>query len=88
MEIEAKFRIEGKQVFADLLRLASIGPFLLRAADVPEDQRSRLEVMRTGSASFKAVAEASRNRGGPWTKVAAGHVDLCNVPIPVRRQGS
>jgi peptidylprolyl isomerase len=58
------------------------------AADVPEDQRSRLEVMRTGSASFKAVAEASRNRGGPWTKVAAGHVDLCNVPIPVRRQGS
>lgn len=58
------------------------------AADVPADQRSRLEVMRTDSASFKAVAEAARNRGGPWTKVAAGHVDLCNVPIPVRQQGS
>ncbi|WBS02146.1 peptidylprolyl isomerase [Pseudoduganella sp. SL102] len=58
------------------------------AADVPEAQRSKLEVMRTGSASFKAVAEAARNRGGPWTKVAAGHVDLCNVPIPVRQQGS
>jgi peptidylprolyl isomerase len=58
------------------------------AADVPEAQRSRLEVMRTDSASFKAVAEAARNRGGPWTKVAAGHVDLCNVPIPVRQQGS
>jgi peptidylprolyl isomerase len=58
------------------------------AADVPEDQRARLEVMRTDSASFKAVAAAQRNRGGPWTKVAAGHVDLCNVPIPVRQQGT
>ncbi|QBE64530.1 peptidylprolyl isomerase [Pseudoduganella lutea] len=58
------------------------------AADVPEAQRSKLEVMRTASASFKAVAEASRNRGGPWTKVAAGHVDLCNVPIPVRQGGT
>jgi peptidylprolyl isomerase len=54
------------------------------AADVPETERSKFEVMRTESASFKAVTEAQRNRGGPWTKVAAGHVDLCNVPIPVR----
>lgn len=58
------------------------------AADVPEEQRSKLEILRTDSASFKAVAEAQRNRGGPWTKVAAGHVDLCNVPIPVRQQGA
>jgi peptidylprolyl isomerase len=58
------------------------------AADVPEAQRSRFEVMRTDSASFRAVAEAARNRGGPWTKVAAGHVDLCNVPIPVRPVGT
>ncbi|WUR12511.1 peptidylprolyl isomerase [[Empedobacter] haloabium] len=58
------------------------------AADVPEEQRSKLEILRTDSASFKAVAEAQRNRGGPWTKVAAGHVDLCNVPIPVRQQAS
>jgi peptidylprolyl isomerase len=57
------------------------------AADVPEAERSKLEVMRTDSASFKAIAEAQRNRGGPWTKVVAGHVDLCNVTIPVREQG-
>lgn len=56
------------------------------AADVPAAERSRLEVMRTDSASFKAVAEAQRNRGGPWTKVAAGHVELCNVTLPVREQ--
>lgn len=56
------------------------------AADVPEAERSRLEIMRTESASFKAVAEAQRNRGGPWTKVAAGKIDLCSAPIPVREQ--
>ncbi|MDY0961384.1 peptidylprolyl isomerase [Massilia sp. CFBP9026] len=56
------------------------------AADVPAAERSKLEVMRTESAAFQAVIEAQRNRGGPWTKVAAGAIDLCNVPIPVREQ--
>jgi cyclophilin family peptidyl-prolyl cis-trans isomerase len=55
-------------------------------ADVPEAERSKFEVMRTDSASHKAAVEAQRNRGGPWTKVAAGHIDLCNAPIPVREQ--
>ena len=32
----------------------------------------------------EAAVEAQRNRGGPWTKVPAGHVELCNAPIPVR----
>ena len=54
------------------------------AADVPEGERSKLEVMRTDSAAFQQAVEAQRNRGGPWTKVAAGHIDLCNAPIPVR----
>lgn len=56
------------------------------AADVPEAERSRFEVMRTDSATYQAVVEAQRNRGGPWTKVAAGKIDLCNAPIPVREQ--
>ena len=54
------------------------------AADVPPEQRAKLEVMRTDSAAYQAVLEAQRNRGGPWSKVAAGHIDLCNAPIPVR----
>jgi cyclophilin family peptidyl-prolyl cis-trans isomerase len=56
------------------------------AADVPEAERSRFEVMRTDSAIYQAVVEAQRNRGGPWTKVAAGKIDLCSAPIPVREQ--
>ena len=54
------------------------------AADLPPEQRSNFEVMRTDSASYQAAVEAQRNRGGPWTKVAAGYIDLCNAPIPVR----
>jgi peptidylprolyl isomerase len=56
------------------------------AADVPEAERSKFEVMRTETATYKAAVEAQRNRGGPWTKVAAGHIDICNAPIPVREQ--
>ena len=54
------------------------------AASVPFAQRANLEVMRTDSAAYQAVLEAQRHRGGPWSKVTAGHVDLCNAPIPVR----
>jgi peptidylprolyl isomerase len=56
------------------------------AADVPEAERSKFEVMRTETATYKAAVEAQRNRGGPWTKVAAGAIDLCKAPIPVREQ--
>jgi peptidylprolyl isomerase len=53
-------------------------------ADVPAAERSHFEVMRTDTATFQAAVEAQRNRGGPWTKVAAGYIELCNVPLPVR----
>lgn len=54
------------------------------AADLPLAERSRLEVMRTDGPAFQAVLNAQRNRGGPWTRFAAGKVDLCNAQIPVR----
>ena len=54
------------------------------AADVPEAERSNYEVMRTETATYKAVVEAQRNRGGPWTKVPAGYIELCNAPLPAR----
>ena len=54
------------------------------AADVPAAQRTQLEVMRTDGPAYQQVLAAQRNRGGPWTKFAAGKVDLCNAQIPVR----
>jgi peptidylprolyl isomerase len=54
------------------------------AADVPLAERSALEIMRTDTPAFAAVIEARRNRPEAFFKVPAGHIDLCNVPIPVR----
>jgi peptidylprolyl isomerase len=56
------------------------------AADVPAAERSRLEVMRTDTPTFEALVESRRNRQDDWYKVPAGHIELCNVPIPVRPQ--
>ena len=54
------------------------------AADVPEAQRTPLQLLRTDTPLFTAVVEARRNRRDDWYKVPAGHIDLCNVPLPVR----
>lgn len=54
------------------------------AADVPAAERSDLEVLRSDSASFAAVAEARRNRHDDWYVAPARYIELCNVPIPVR----
>ena len=40
--------------------------------------------MRTDSAVFQKLIEMRRNRRDAWYKVPAGHIDLCNVPLPVR----
>ena len=58
------------------------------ASEVPAAQRSALEVLRTDSATFEAVTEARRNRRDDWYKVPAGHIDLCNVPLPTREAGA
>jgi len=54
------------------------------AADLPESERTPLEVLRTDTGTFAAYVEARRNRHEGWFKVPAGRVDVCNVPIPVR----
>ncbi len=54
------------------------------AADVPPAQQTPLEVLRTDTKTFAALVEARRFRKESWFKFSSGHVDLCNVPLPVR----
>lgn len=54
------------------------------ATDVPEAERTPLQVMRTDSPSFAQYVAARRNRREDWFKVPAGFIDVCNVPIPTR----
>ena len=54
------------------------------ASDVPEAQRTPLQLLRTDSRAFIDATEARRNRVDGFYTVPAGHIDLCNVPLPVR----
>jgi peptidylprolyl isomerase len=54
------------------------------ASEVPEEVRPRIEVLRTDTATFRDATEARRNRVDEFYRRPAGHVDLCNEPVPVR----
>ena len=58
------------------------------ASDVPESERTKLEVLRTDTPTFVALIEARRNRSDEWYKHPAGFIDVCSVPIPVRVVGA
>ncbi|MFN3702270.1 peptidylprolyl isomerase [Thermomonas sp.] len=54
------------------------------ASEVPEAQRTPLQLLRTDSQAFIDATEARRNRVDDFYTQPAGHIDLCNVPLPVR----
>jgi peptidylprolyl isomerase len=54
------------------------------AADVPAAERTNLQVLRTDTKLFTRIVESRRNRRDDWYLVPAGHIDLCNITIPVR----
>jgi len=54
------------------------------AADVPEAERSKLQLLRTDTPTFMDLIESRRNRREEWFKVPAGRIEVCNVPLPVR----
>jgi peptidylprolyl isomerase len=54
-------------------------------SEVPPTQRLPLEVLRTDTPLFQKYLDARRNRREPWFIDPVGHVEICNVPIPVRR---
>ncbi|HET7655905.1 MAG TPA: peptidylprolyl isomerase [Luteimonas sp.] len=53
-------------------------------SELPEAERPPLQVLRTDTPLFAELVEMRRNRRDGWYKVPAGHIDLCNVPLPVR----
>lgn len=54
------------------------------ASTLPPDQRLRLQVLRTDTPLFQAYVESRRHRRESWFLDPVGHVELCNVAIPVR----
>lgn len=54
------------------------------ASDMPAAQRPHLQVLRTDTASWTSYVDLRRNRRDPWFLDPTGHVELCNVGVPVR----
>ncbi|MBV9912683.1 MAG: peptidylprolyl isomerase [Sinobacteraceae bacterium] len=53
-------------------------------ADVPVAEQIPIQVLRTDTRTFHRLLEQRRNRREDWFKFNPGHIDLCNVPLPVR----
>jgi peptidylprolyl isomerase len=56
------------------------------AAELPEADRTQLQALRTDSGEFGRRIESRRNRRDEWYKVQANAIDVCNVPLPIRRR--
>jgi peptidylprolyl isomerase len=54
------------------------------ASDMSDADRPHLQVLRTDTASWNAYVDVRRNRRDPWFLDPTGHVELCNVGVPVR----
>ena len=57
------------------------------ASEVPEAERLDVLVLRTDTPLFDAVVVSRRNRRDGWYLHPAGHIDLCNISVPVRVGG-
>lgn len=55
------------------------------AADLPEDERTKIEVLRTDSDRFRQLIDIRRNRQDDFYHTPAGYLDLCAMNIPVRK---
>lgn len=53
------------------------------ASDLPREERTRMIALRTDTTTFLEATEARRNRIDDFYKRSSGHIDICNVPVPV-----
>lgn len=56
------------------------------ASEVPEKERTNIEVLKTDTPLFEKMIQARRNRVEEWFRFQAGKIDICNFPVPVREK--
>jgi peptidylprolyl isomerase len=54
------------------------------ASELPQTERTAIEILRTDTPLFTKYVEARRNRRESWFVRPAGGIDVCNIAIPVR----
>ena len=58
--------------------------FIRLGSELPAAQQPKLEALRTDSTTFRALLQERRARPDPWFKHSPGHINVCNMPLPVR----
>lgn len=53
-------------------------------ADIPSTEQPRIEIMRTDTATWRSLVEASRHAVGDWAVRSALHSNICNRSVPTR----
>lgn len=56
------------------------------AADIPESERETWEILDSARPVFAEYAEARRNRPEAFFHFRPNHLDVCQLPVPVRRK--
>jgi len=54
------------------------------AKDLPEAERTPLQVLRTDTDTFRSLVAARRTRTEPGFQYPVGRIEVCNVPIPTK----
>jgi peptidylprolyl isomerase len=54
------------------------------AADVPESERTALQILRTDTPTFRSLVNARRTRTEEGFAFPVGRIEVCNVPIPTK----
>ncbi len=55
------------------------------AAELPANERVPLEILRSDTPTFEALIGSRRTRRESWFVEPVGKLEICNVPLPVRR---
>ncbi len=58
------------------------------AADIPEAERDAWEILDSARPVFADYAEARRNRPEAFFHFRADHLDICQMPVPVRKKAA
>ncbi len=53
-------------------------------ADIPAAEQPNIEIMRTDTATWRSLVEASRHAIGGWAVRSALHSNICNRSVPTR----
>lgn len=74
---------EALGFFADEAKWTPIKSIRL-GSDLDASERTDFEYLRTDTALFQDLVTARSNRREEWFRYAAGHIDVCNMPVPIR----